>query len=838
MATIIRDPKSIVIVEGDRGPRGPAGAPGDPGEAGPQGAAGPTGPQGPAGAQGQTGPSGPPGPSIALRGELPSSASLPATGNSVGDAFNIDSQMWVWTSANQWVNAGSFQGPQGPAGQQGPIGATGPTGPAGPTGPQGPAGPTTQTALLTALGLTLAGNAGKVLAVKADGSGFEFVAAGGGTATDTTPDAFTFTDATGVALGSAQTSNTITVGGLGTGQSASVTISGGSYIKNGGAPAATSTTAVNGDTFAVTHTASASNSTATNTTLTIGGVSATFTSTTVAVVPDTIDPNLSAPVIALSPSSPADGSAPVILATLDDTYLAGTHGIRVEYDTSFSDLIANTPDGAPESIVTAGEATADSKSIGLSALAADVRYFRARGYGPNGYSAWSSILVTGDAVAPSISSSLTPSVQENSQLAHTVTTDKLAYFTISGGANSGDFELSGTQPATSIGLRWLANGTRNFETDGASKAVQITATALNGLTAVQTHTVSIVDVDEVPDAFTFTDVPSATTSAVQTSNTITVAGMAAGATCAVTVTGGEYSKNGGAYTSAAGTAANDDTFAVRHTSGGGAASVTNTTLTFSDGVTTVSDTFTSTTAGDLLLQLEASDLSTLFQTNTGTTAVAASGDPVGTWQDKSGRGFHLAAPANSTVRPLYDLTGGVHSVVFDGVDDYLFRAAELGLYNNPNGACTIGIAVQGNPATDRRLLAEGNSGSSNQWYVVASNNVTAATATASIRDNAGASYPPTSPTQINGFDNTYRTIILVDTGTSMTMYVDGVAGTARAYTRSGTLTINRTALGCLLRTSAASFFAGKVQAVRCHNRAFNSTEIAALDTALRAAQGR
>lgn len=97
---------------------------------------------------------------------------------------------------------------------------------------------------------------------------------------DTTPNAFTFTDQTGVATSSERTSNTITVAGLGDGVSVVVSITGGTYSKNGGAYTSSAGTAVNGDTFAVRHTSSASNSTATNTTLTIGGVSDTFTSTT------------------------------------------------------------------------------------------------------------------------------------------------------------------------------------------------------------------------------------------------------------------------------------------------------------------------------------------------------------------------------------------------------------------------------------------------------------------------------------------------------------------------------------------------------------------------------
>lgn len=111
----------------------------------------------------------------------------------------------------------------------------------------------------------------------------------GAIALDTTPAAFTFTDQSGVALSSTRTSNTITVSGLTTGVSVAVSVSGGQYSKNGGGYTSSAGTAQNGDTFAVQHTSSGSHSTAVNTTLTIGGVSDTFTSTTAAFSPVTND---------------------------------------------------------------------------------------------------------------------------------------------------------------------------------------------------------------------------------------------------------------------------------------------------------------------------------------------------------------------------------------------------------------------------------------------------------------------------------------------------------------------------------------------------------------------
>ena len=96
---------------------------------------------------------------------------------------------------------------------------------------------------------------------------------------DSTPDAFSFTAANNVAQSTLQTSNTITVSGLTT--AANIGITGGEYKINSGSFVGTAGTVNNGDTVTVRHTSSASYSTAVTTTLTIGGVSGNFVSTTV-----------------------------------------------------------------------------------------------------------------------------------------------------------------------------------------------------------------------------------------------------------------------------------------------------------------------------------------------------------------------------------------------------------------------------------------------------------------------------------------------------------------------------------------------------------------------------
>ncbi|MBD08637.1 MAG: hypothetical protein CMD70_07945 [Gammaproteobacteria bacterium] len=100
------------------------------------------------------------------------------------------------------------------------------------------------------------------------------------TAADTTPNAFTFTDQTGVAVSTEVTSAAITVAGINA--AAAISITGGTYQIGSGTFTSSAGTVTNGQTVKVKHTSSSSNNTATDTVLTIGGVSDTFTSTTVA----------------------------------------------------------------------------------------------------------------------------------------------------------------------------------------------------------------------------------------------------------------------------------------------------------------------------------------------------------------------------------------------------------------------------------------------------------------------------------------------------------------------------------------------------------------------------
>jgi hypothetical protein len=76
--------------------------------------------------RGDTGATGPAGQGIFIKGTVPTSASLPTTGNTPGDLWiALDTgHGWAWNGTT-WVDTGPIQGPPGATGPQGPIGNPG-----------------------------------------------------------------------------------------------------------------------------------------------------------------------------------------------------------------------------------------------------------------------------------------------------------------------------------------------------------------------------------------------------------------------------------------------------------------------------------------------------------------------------------------------------------------------------------------------------------------------------------------------------------------------------------------------------------------------------------------
>jgi MYXO-CTERM domain-containing protein len=302
---------------------------------------------------------------------------------------------------------------------------------------------------------------------------------------DTTPDAFSFTDQTDVALSTVITSNVITVSGINA--AAAISVTGGEYSINGGAYTAAAGTVTNGQSVTVRQTSSASASTATNAVLTIGGVSDTFTVTTAAPPPDT---------------------TPDAFSFTDQTNVAVSTVI-----VSNAVVVAGIDAAAPIS-VTGGEYSIDGGA----------------------YTAAAGTVNNGQSVTLRQTSSASASTATNAVL--------------------------------TIG--------------GVSDTFTVTTAAASGG-------------DLTPDQFTFTDQEGVDYDTEIVSDPVTITGIDGAAPIAVT--GGEYSINGGAFTSAAGTVTNGQQVRVRHTSASTSGTAVTTILSVgpAGAGTQVSDAFSSST---------------------------------------------------------------------------------------------------------------------------------------------------------------------------------------------------------------------------------------------------
>ncbi len=167
------------------------------------------------------------------------------------------------------------------------------------------------------------------------------------TAPNTTPNPFSFNSQTGVAVNTVATSNTITVSGINA--PSPISITGGQYSINGGAFISSSGTANNGNTVAVRQTSADISGTTTNAVLTIGGVSGTFSVTTLGNPSPVIPPGAGTPQC-----GPANG---MVSHTSGGTHtpftvndmstinggLAGTNTVHIDWG-----------DGSPIEIIDAG----------------------------------------------------------------------------------------------------------------------------------------------------------------------------------------------------------------------------------------------------------------------------------------------------------------------------------------------------------------------------------------------------------------------------------------------------------------------------------------------------
>lgn len=201
----------------------------------------------------------------------------------------------------------------------------------------------------------------------------------------------------------------------------------------------------------------------------------------------------------------------------------------------------------------------------------------------------------------------------------------------------------------------------------------------------------------------------------------------------------------------------------------------------------------------------------LFQSNAGTTPATANGNVVGYLPDFSGNNLTYTSEADNTTRPTLQGIGVNPCIRFDGVNDLLMRTSSLGLYSA--GSYTIALTIKGNsPAVDSRLFAEGNTASNNTLFILAQTTSSVATSSSALyRNDAGVQLVnPSTVTNVNVFDGNPHVLIVTGDGSFVRTYVDGATGSFTGWTPSGVFTLDRSAIGALLRASSGNWWSGDV----------------------------
>jgi hypothetical protein len=398
----------------------------------------------------------------------------------------------------------------------------------------------------------------------------------------TTVSALGLVNSTAVERSTLAVSNTVTLSGLG-GPTA-VSITGGEYSINGAAFVSTVGSVANGNTFAVRHTSSASYAASTSTSIQIGVSVTTWSSTTRAE--RTTPAAFSFTALTSAAPSTVQTSSSITVSGLDTgtvatvTILGGNYSKNGAGYASTATTAVNGDVFSVQHVSSASYATATQTILTVN----------------NQQGTFTSTTRVEDTVPNAFTfTALTGVEPATTYLSNAVTvggmdTGAVAAVTVSGGS----YSKNGAAYTTAVGT---AQNADIFTVNRLSAAVSAPLTAAGTVLTIGgvsgTFTVTTRAADTTPAAFTFTDVIDSTLVTVYTSNTITVSGIDAGYSVPVSYTGfgAGYSKNGGAYTTSAGTAVLGDTFSVRLTSNVGGGVAHTCTLTIGG----VADTYSVTT---------------------------------------------------------------------------------------------------------------------------------------------------------------------------------------------------------------------------------------------------
>jgi len=375
---------------------------------------------------------------------------------------------------------------------------------------------------------------------------------------DTVPDPFVFADQNDVPVGTTVTSNPISISGI---NAATGVIIGdvGEYSLNGGAFTRAAGSLVNGDELRVRHTSSANAGESTLTVLTVGGIEGRFTSRTAAstsadTTPDPFDFGdvLDVELDTDTPSRPLNITG-INVAT-------AIHCSGCSY--SVNGAAFTTADGVVSSgdVVTlrVHSSTQYSTTLGSTVSIGTLS---------DGYAVRTKaqpVTTPSDGTPDAFTFAVQTGVEPGSIVTSAAVTISGFNTAVNISIVGGEYSINGAvytsspaglSPGDAVSVRHVASTA--FLADTLST---LTIGGVSGSFSSTTRAAT-PDADTTPDAFAFGSVAGAAPNATVTSKSITVSGINAAA--AVSVTGGQYSINEAAFTTADGVVNNGDRISLR-----------------------------------------------------------------------------------------------------------------------------------------------------------------------------------------------------------------------------------------------------------------------------------
>ena len=164
---------------------------------------------------------------------------------------------------------------------------------------------------------------------------------------------------------------------------------------------------------------------------------------------------------------------------------------------------------------------------------------------------------------------------------------------------------------------------------------------------------------------------------------------------------------------------------------------------------------------------------------------------------------------------------------FDGISQYvrITQTKDLPIYNET----TYSICgwVKAPAQTDKRFFSESSTTSNSPILLLGSGYTDNKKIRVFIRNDASVNMVAGLESTNDFFDNNWHHFCWVDDNGNANLYIDGTLDTTDfSYSRSGTFTMNRSALAAVIRASLDYFLDGELFDIRCYNRCLTANEIA------------